>query len=103
MSEVDRAKRASFGAASGLQITKGSEQRVHDAGGVTNPRGRGCEREAGSLTIQSGAATNGHDSPYPISSAEKSGGRAGLSEKAREKPYFSSRILMFRYQQLSWW
>ena len=101
MSEVDRAKRASFGAASGLQITKGSEQRVHDAGGVTNPRGRGCEREAGSLTIQSGAATNGHDSPYPISSAEKSGGRAGLSEKAREKPYFSSRILMFRYQQLS--
>jgi len=98
---VDRAKRASFGAASGLQITKGSEQRVHDAGGVTNPRGRGCEREAGSLTIQSGAATNGHDSPYPISSAEKSGGRAGLSEKAREKPYFSSRILMFRYQQLS--
>lgn len=100
---MDRAKRASFGAASGLQITKGSEQRVHDAGGVTNPRGRGCEREAGSLTIQSGAATNGHDSPYPISSAEKSGGRAGLSEKAREKPYFSSRILMFRYQQLSWW
>ncbi|MEY4814711.1 MAG: hypothetical protein RLZZ162_1784 [Verrucomicrobiota bacterium] len=98
---MDRAKRASFGAASGLQITKGSEQRVHDAGGVTNPRGRGCEREAGSLTIQSGAATNGHDSPYPISSAEKSGGRAGLSEKAREKPYFSSRILMFRYQQLS--
>jgi len=98
---VDRAKRASFGAASGLQITKGSEQRVHDAGGVTNPRGRVCEREAGSLTIQSGAATNGHDSPYPISSAEKSGGRAGLSEKAREKPYFSSRILMFRYQQLS--
>ena len=103
MSEVDRAKRASFGAASGLQITKGSEQRVHDAGGVTNPRGRGCEREAGSLTIQSGAATNGHDSAYPISSAEKSGGRAGLSEKAREKPYFNSRILMFRYQQLSWW
>lgn len=103
MSEVDRAKRASFGAASGLQITKGSEQRVHDAGDVTNPRGRGCEREAGSLTIQSGAATNGHDSAYPISSAEKSGGRAGLSEKAREKPYFSSRILMFRYQQLSWW
>ena len=100
---MDRAKRASFGAASGLQITKGSEQRVHDAGGVTNPRGRGCEREAGSLTIQSGAATNGHDSPYPISSAEKSGGRAGLSEKAREKPYFSSRILMFRYQQSSWW
>ena len=98
---MDRAKRASFGAASGLQITKGSEQRVHDAGGVTNPRGRGCEREAGSLTIQSGAATNGHDSPYPISSAEKSGGRAGLSEKARERPYFSSRILMFRYQQLS--
>lgn len=98
---MDRAKRASFGAASGLQITKGSEQRVHDAGGVTNPRGRGCEREAGSLTIQSGAATNGHDSAYPISSAEKSGGRAGLSEKAREKPYFSSRILMFRYQQLS--
>lgn len=98
---MDRAKRASFGAASGLQITKGSEQRVHDAGGVTNPRGRGCEREAGSLTIQSGAATNGHDSPYPISNAEKSGGRAGLSEKAREKPYFSSRILMFRYQQLS--
>ena len=100
---MDRAKRASFGAASGLQITKGSEQRVHDAGGVTNPRGRGCEREAGSLTIQSGAATNGHDSAYPISSAEKSGGRAGLSEKAREKPYFNSRILMFRYQQLSWW
>ena len=98
---MDRAKRASFGAASGLQITKGSEKRVHDAGDVTNPRGRGCEREAGSLTIQSGAATNGHDSPYPISSAEKSGGRAGLSEKAREKPYFSSRILMFRYQQLS--
>lgn len=98
---MDRAKRASFGAASGLQITKGSEERVHDAGGVTNPRGRGCEREAGSLTIQSGAATNGHDSAYPISSAEKSGGRAGLSEKAREKPYFSSRILMFRYQQLS--
>ena len=98
---MDRAKRASFGAASGLQITKGSEKRVHDAGGVTNPRGRGCEREAGSLTIQSGAATNGHDSSYPISSAEKSGGRAGLSEKAREKPYFSSRILMFRYQQLS--
>ena len=98
---MDRAKRASFGAASGLQITKGSEQRVHDAGGVTNPRGRGCEREAGSLTIQSGAATNGHDSAYPISSAEKSGGRAGLSQKAREKPYFSSRILMFRYQQLS--
>ena len=98
---MDRAKRASFAAASGLQITKGSEQRVHDAGGVTNPRGRGCEREAGSLTIQSGAATNGHDSAYPISSAEKSGGRAGLSEKAREKPYFSSRILMFRYQQLS--
>ena len=98
---MDRAKRASFAAASGPQITKGSEQRVHDAGGVTNPRGRGCEREAGSLTIQSGAATNGHDSAYPISSAEKSGGRAGLSEKAREKPYFSSRILMFRYQQLS--
>lgn len=98
---MDRAKRASFGAASGLQITKGSEKRVHDAGDVTNPRGRGCEREAGSLTIQSGAATNGHDSAYPISSAEKSGGRAGLSEKAREKPYFSSRILMFRYQQLS--
>ena len=101
MSEVDRAKRASFGAASGLQITAGSEKRVHDAGGVTNPRGRGCEREAGSLTIQSGAATNGHDSAYPISSAEKSGGRAGLSEKARSKRYFSSRILMFRYQQLS--
>jgi len=51
LSEVDRAKRASFGAASGLQITEGSEKRVHDAGGVTNPRGRGCEREAGSLTI----------------------------------------------------
>ena len=100
---MDRAKRASFGAASGLQITEGSEKRVHDAGGVTNPRGLGCECEAGSLTIQSGAATIGHDSAYPISSAEKSGGRAGLSEKAREKPDFSSRILMFRYQQLSWW
>lgn len=98
---MDRAKRASFGAASGLQITKGSEKGIHDAGGGTNPRGRGCEREAGSLTIQSGAATNGPDSAYPISSAEKSSGRAGLSEKAREKPYFSSRILMFRYQQLS--
>ena len=99
---MDRAKRASFGAASGLQITEGSEKGIHDAGGgVTNPRGRGCECEAGSLTIQSGAATNGHDSANPISSAKKSGGRAGLSEKAREKPYFSSRILMFRYQQLS--
>ena len=98
---MDRAKRASFGGASGLQITEGSEKRVHDEGGVTNPRGRGCECEAGSLTIQSGAATNGHNSADPFSSAEKSSGRAGLSEKAREKPYFSSRILMFRYQQLS--
>lgn len=97
---MDRAKRASFGAASGLQITEGSQKGIHDAGGRHKPA-LGCECEAGSLTIQSGAATNGHDSPYPISSAEKSGGRAGLSEKAREKPYFSSRILMFRYQQLS--
>ena len=69
--------------------------------GVTNPRGRGCEGEAGSLTIQSDSSTQGPDSADLISSAEKSGGRAGLSEKAREKPYFTSRILMFRYQQLS--
>jgi hypothetical protein len=70
-------------------------------GGVTNPIGRGCDGEAGSLTIQSGALTKGPDSTGPINSSEKSGGRAGLSEKAREKPYFTSRILMFRYQQLS--
>ena len=46
--------------------------------GSTNPRGRGCEGEAGSLTIQSDSSTQGPDSADLISSAEKSGGRAGL-------------------------